>query len=157
MLTTYHNPYSQHVRRVTSLLEAGQIPYKPITVALDQWYPPDLSYRARIDQWLDWNQTRLAVPVKDIVLNKVFLGKAADQEAIRKGFSHLNERVPILEAALTGKQSLCGVEATIADLSVASNMTQLQMANAMPDSDAICDWYDRMCRIDGFRNTLPRF
>jgi glutathione S-transferase len=201
MLTLYHNPFSQHARRVAALLEEVDIPYTSIHVALNEgahmaadylavnpnhqvptlidgdvkihesnailrylcqkyelsrWYPADLTVRASIDQWLDWNQSRLSRSVIDIVLNKVFAGPDADKDAIRRGEQNMIELSAILGAGLETHDFLAGGSPTIADLSVASNISQLQLADAVPDHPAIRAWYQRVCDIPGFKKTLPR-
>ena len=50
---------------------------------LNAWYPEDLPARAKVEQWLDWNQCRLSPAVVDIVLNSVFLGAAGDRAFTR--------------------------------------------------------------------------
>ena len=200
MITLYHNPYSQHVRRVAALLEENAIPYEPVHVALNEgahmspdylavnpnhqvptlldgdvkihesnailrylcnkhdlaaWYPSDPVVRASVDQWLDWNQSRLSRPVTDIVLNKVFMGEEADHPAIKSGEAAMVELTPILGTALERSDYLAGDSITIADLSVASNVSQLQLADAVPDHPAIRRWYQRVCAVPGFEKTLP--
>ncbi len=201
MLTLYHNPCSQHVRRVTALLEEAEIPYVPVHVALNDgehmspeylsvnpnhqvptlvdgevkihesnailrylcgkhelfdWYPNDSATRARVDQWLDWNQTRFSQSVIDIVLNAVFMGDEGDAEAIARGKANMVELSAILAAGLERSDFLCGNAATIADLSVASNVSQLKLADADPDNLVIRAWYQRVCEVSGFRRTLPK-
>ena len=63
--------------------------------------------------------------------------------------------VGILEAALAGQDYLCGDRPTIADLSVASNITQRGLANAAPETENVSAWYERICAIPGFRKALP--
>jgi glutathione S-transferase len=123
---------------------------------LSLWYPADLAVRASIDQWLDWNQSRLSRSVIDIVLNKVFAGADADRDAIRRGEKNMIELSAILGAGLENRNFLAGDSPTIADLSVASNISQLQLADAAPDHPAIRVWYQRVCDIPGFKKTLPR-
>ncbi len=201
MMTLYHNPYSQHVRRVAALLEEVQIPYETKHVALDDgahmepdflavnpnhqvptlidggvkihesnailrylcnkhelvdWYPADPAARASVDQWLDWCQSRLSGSVVDIVLNRVFMGDEADHAAIARGEAKMVELASILGAALEHSDYLAGDSVTIADLSVASSVSQLQLADAVPDHPAIRSWYERVCRIPGFDRTLPQ-
>ena len=112
MYILYPFPYSQHARRVVSLLEAAGLPYELRHVdmakgehlsaaylainpnhqvptlldgdlvlhesnailrylchqhGLSDWYPADPKHRARVEQWLDWNQSRLSPAVIDIV------------------------------------------------------------------------------------------
>jgi len=200
MYTLYHFPYSQHARRVVSLLEAAKLPYTlhhidmgqgehlsadylainpnhqiPTLVdgdlkihesnailrylcnkhGLTDWYPADLKRRALTDQWLDWNQSRLSPAVIDIVRNKVFLKDKGDKDAIARGESRLRELGPILEDGLRQADYLTGATATIADLSVASNLFQLGLAGAIPPGERITAWYVRIGQMEAFRKSLP--
>jgi glutathione S-transferase len=191
----YHNPYSQHCRRVVALLEEADLKYELRHVALERgehvspaylainpnhqvpamvdgalkifesnailrylchkhhlsdWYPEDSARRALVEQWLDWNQSRLAQPVIDIVLNRVFLGSKGDRDAIARGEARLTELVPILEAGLADT-FLTGEMPTIADLSVASNLTQLSIAGALPQQPRIGAWFARVNDLEGFK------
>ncbi len=128
--------------------------YLCVRHGLDEWYPEQANSRGLIEQWLDWNQCRLAPAVLDIVLNSVFLGDAGDHAAIARGKALLDELVPILDAGLWGRQYLVGTTPTIADLSVASNLTQLGLADAFPESPNITPWYQRICSLPGFAMTL---
>ncbi|WP_119303822.1 glutathione S-transferase family protein [Dongia deserti] len=201
MYILYHFPYSQHARRVVSLLEAAGLPYELRHVdmakgehlsaaylatnpnhqvptlldgdlklhesnailrylcqkhALTDWYPSDLAHRARVDQWLDWNQCRLSPAVIDVVRNKVFLGDKGDKAAIERGEARLRELGPILEEGLGADDFLTGAKSTIADLSVASNLFQLGLAEAIPPGERIAAWYRRIGALEGFRRSLPR-
>ena len=200
MYTLYHFPYSQHARRVVSLLEAAGLPYTlhrtnmaqgehlsaaylainpnhqiPILIdgdlklhesnailrylcqkhGLADWYPADLKRRALTDQWLDWNQCRLSPAVIDIVRNKVFLKGKGDRDAIARGEARLRELTPILEEGLRPADFLVGSAPTIADLSVASNLFQLGLANAIPPGERIAAWYNRINQLEAFRKSLP--
>ena len=200
MYLLYHSPYSQHARRVVSLLEAAALPYRLRPVAmednehlspayrainpngqvptlvdddlvlqesnailrylcnkhgLESWYPADPRRRAKVDQWLDWNQGSLYPTVADIVRNTVFMGDKGDQAAIERGRDRLPALAEILEAALEDSPYLVGNEATIADLSVASNVFQLGFAEARPVTPQLSAWFERISAIDGFRASLP--
>jgi glutathione S-transferase len=200
MYKLYHFPYSQHARRVVSLLEAAGLPYTlhhidmaqgehlsaaylainpnhqiPTLVdgdlklhesnailrylcqkhGLADWYPPDLKRRAMTDQWLDWNQCRLSPAVIDIVRNKVFLKDKGDRDAVARGEARLRELTPILEDGLRSADFLVGSAPTIADLSVASNLFQLGLADAVPSGKRIAAWYGRVNRLEPFRKSLP--
>lgn len=122
---------------------------------LDNWYPREPATLGTVEQWLDWNQCKLAPTVADIVLNKVFLGDKGNPEILARGEKKLAELAPILEAGLEGRDYLAGDAPTIADLSVASNITQLGMADAAPSSPNIAAWYGRVSAIEGFRKSLP--
>lgn len=201
MYTLYHFPYSQHARRVVSLLEVGGLPYElrhvdmskrehmsaaylainpnhqvPTLIdgdltlhesnailrylcqkhGLTDWYPADLKHRARVDQWLDWNQCQLSPAVIGIVRNKLFMGDQGDKAAIERGEARLLELGPILEEELSPHDFLTGNMPTIADLSVASNLFQLGLAGATPPGARIAAWYGRMGEIEAFRKSLPQ-
>jgi glutathione S-transferase len=117
---------------------------------LSDWYPEDPARRALVEQWLDWNQSRLAQAVIDIVFNKVFLGPKGDRDAIARGEARLTVLAPILEAGLTDA-FLTGETPTIADLSVASNLTQLGLAGAMPQQLRIAAWFRRVDVLEGVK------
>ena len=121
--------------------------------ALWNWYPQEARARARVEQWLDWNQCRLSPGVIDIVLNKMFLGEAGDAAAIERGEARIAELAPILEAALSDQPFIAGAMPTIADISIASNVTQLALADAVPDHPALRRWHDRVCALDGVRKS----
>lgn len=118
---------------------------------LSDWYPEEPARQALAERWLDWNQCRLAPAVIDIVFNKVFLGPKGDREAIARGEARLSELVPILEAGLEGQAFLTGDRPTIADLSVASNFTQLGLAEAMPQQPGIGAWFKRVSALQGVK------
>lgn len=200
MYTLYHFPYSQHARRVVSLLEEAGLQYQlrhvdmakgahrsaeylavnpnhqvPTLVdgdiklhesnailryvcvkhGLDAWYPKELPLRAKVEDWLDWNQCRLSPTVVDIVLNSVFLGAAGDKAAVERGQSRLPELWSILNAGLAGAQFLAGSRPTIADLSVASSVFQLTFANITPTGGNTVAWFQRVSALDGFQKSLP--
>ena len=200
MYILYHFPYSQHARRVVSLLEAAKLPYElrhvdmakgehlsaaylainpnhQVPTLLDgnlvlhesnailrylchkhgltDWYPADPRHRARVEQWLDWNQSRLSPAVIDIVFNTVFAGARRDEQAIIRGQTKLRELGPILDAGLATHDYLTGPKPTIADLSVASNLFQLGLAKATPPGAQIAAWYQRIGAMEAFRKSLP--
>ena len=124
--------------------------------SLEAWYPRDPAKLAATEQWLDWNQCRLAPTVADIVINKVILGDKGDKEALARGEKNLHGLAAILETGLEGRDYLAGGAPTIADLSVASNITQLGMADAAPSSPNITAWYERVCALAGFAKSLPQ-
>jgi glutathione S-transferase len=123
---------------------------------LNAWYPEDLPARARVEQWLDWNQCRLSPAVVDIVLNSVFLGPAGDRAAVERGLSRLPELWSVLEAGLAKTPFVAGARPTIADLSLASSVFQLTFANITPPEPATAAWFQRVGELDGFRKSLPR-
>lgn len=200
MYELHHNPFSQHGRRIVSLLEEVNLGYKIVLVdmmtgghlseeylslnpnhqvptlvegdfslyesnailrflcerhKLEQWYPSDHKQRAQVNLWLDWNQCQLSGATVDIVLNSVFLGEQGDQQAIERGKARWQELSQILESHLSDKSYLVGNLATIADLSLASNIFQLSLAKVLPESPALASWYERISNLKGFKKSLP--
>lgn len=200
MYILYHFPYSQHARRVVSLMVEANLEYElrhvdmgkgahrsteylainpnhqvptlvdgDITIhesnailrylswkhGLDAWYPKEPPLRAKVEQWLDWNQCRLSPTVVDIVLNSVFLGSAGDKAAVERGLSRLPELWSILEAGLADTQFLAGARPTIADLSVASSIFQLTFAKIAPTGRNTANWFQRVSALEGFQKSLP--
>ena len=200
MYILYHFPYSQHARRVVSLMvEANlehelrhvamgkgahqsaeylainpnhQVPtlidgevkihesnailrYLCVKHGLNEWYPRELPVLAKVEQWLDWNQSRLSPTVVDIVLNSVFLAPKGDQAAIERGLSRLPELWSILDAGLANTPFLAGPRPTIADLSLASSVFQLTLAKVTPDGPNVSAWFERVGELKGFRQSLP--
>lgn len=200
MYILYHSPFSQHCRRVVSLLEEAGLPYeiRPVDMTrgehrapdylavnpnhqvptlidgdvkihesnailrylctkhrLDDWYPPSLPERARVEQWLDWAQCRMSRVVVDIVLNSVFLAPNGNQEAIARAKQELPEVLSILDTGLQEREFLAAARPSIADLAVASNIHQLSMANLNLELPRSVDWYRRMVALPGYRRSLP--
>lgn len=200
MRTLYYSPYSQHARRVVSLMVEANLEYELRHVAMDRgehqspeylainpnhqiptlidgdvkihesnailrylcvkhdltaWYPEELPVRAKVEQWLDWNQSRLSPAVVDIVRNSVFLGPAGDRVAVERGLSRLPELWSILETELIDTPFLAGSRPMIADLSLASSIFQLTLANITPIGRSTTDWFQRVSELEGFRKSLP--
>jgi glutathione S-transferase len=200
MYILYHFPYSQHARRVVSLMiEANlqyelrhvdmgkgehrsaeylainpnhQVPtlidgdirihesnailrYLCVKHGLDEWYPKELPLRAKVEQWLDWNQCRLSPTVVDIVLNSVFMKETGDKAAVERALSRLPELWSILDAGLAATPYLAGPRPTIADLSVASGVFQLTFASITPSARNTIEWFQKVGALEGFRRSLP--
>ncbi|WP_300545665.1 glutathione S-transferase family protein [Maricaulis sp.] len=202
MYKLYHFPFSQHARRVVTLLEAAGLPYTLEHVAMDagehltpaylainpnrqvptlvcdglkihestaimrylcnrhgleDWYPSALPVRAEIDQWVDWTQSRMAQAVIDIVFNSVFApAHMRDHAAIERGKARMSELAPMIEARLDGRDWIAGTDRpSIADVVIASNISQLQLAGWRPANGNFKAWYGRVCAIEAFAKTLP--
>ncbi len=122
---------------------------------IDDWYPRDPKVRAQIDEWLNWTQCRMFPAVMNIVLYTIFITEGDNEAKIQSGHETMKELTPILDAALDGKDYLTGDIPTIADLAIASNITQLSFADAVPKGENIGRWMDRINSIPGVQVTLP--
>lgn len=123
---------------------------------LDNWYPTDLSRRAAVEQWLDWGQCRLGPAVVNIVLYTVWMPELNNTAAIKSGHDSMAILRPLLSAGLEGQDYLTGDTPTIADISLASSITQLAFADAFPIEANIVNWMKRVCEIPGVMITLPK-
>ena len=125
--------------------------------ALETWYPADHAVRAEVDQWMDWGQSRMAPAVTDIVYHSMFAdAQTRDRAAIERGKARMAELAPMIETRLADRDWIAGTDApTIADLVVASNISQLGLAGWRPASGHLRDWYGRMCELKAFAATLP--
>lgn len=122
---------------------------------LESWYPKGAKARAKVDQWLDWNQCRLMDPTTLLVINKALLGDNGDKDAIARAESKLVDVLGVLEAHLAGKDWVAGDNPTIADLSIASNIFQLGFAQATPTTPHTGAWFSRVMELPGFKASLP--
>lgn len=122
---------------------------------LDTWYPKDTMVRARVDQWLDWNQCRLGPQVTQLVVNTVFLGANGDKQAISQAQEKLVDVFGVLENRLAERSFVAAEQPTIADLSIASCLFQLGFADAVPKSPNIGAWFRRVGELRGYRASLP--
>ena len=201
MYTLYAYPFSQHSRRVVSLLEQLDIEYEtelvdmmkgeyltdaylainpnhqvPTLVDGDirihesnailrylckkharfDWYPQDPVSLALTEQWLDWNQCQLSKQVVDLVLNTVFLGDNGDTAAAEKARQILPELFEVLADHLAKHPYASGLQPSIADLSLASNVFQLGLAGFVPEQQTIRNWYDKVSSLKGFAASLPQ-
>lgn len=120
---------------------------------LEDFYPSDLRARARVEQWLDWNQWRLGRNVIDVVRNTVFLAPNGDRDAIARGRRAIDDAAPVLAAQLWDTPFVTGYAPTIADLSIDSNITQLSLAGAEPEEAPIRAWRRRMSELYGVRRS----
>lgn len=123
---------------------------------LHQWYPTDARARARVDHWLDWNQCRLADLVTQLVINVAILGDKGDPKAIENSRTRLPPILAILEQHLDGRSFVASDDhPTIADISIATNITQLGFAQAAPSDPNITRWYGAIASRPGFIASMP--
>lgn len=124
---------------------------------LTDWYPTEPRVRAEVDQWTDWTQARMAQAVIDIVFNSVFASShMRDRDAIERGKNRISELAPMIEKRLDGRDWIAGTpHPTIADLAIASNISQLGLAGWRPANGNLKAWYARMCEMEAFAKTLP--
>ena len=122
-----------------------------------QWYPSAPKTRAQVEQWLDWNQTRLGTEAGKIMFNTHFAGDKANKQAIEDAKGWLQKILPVMDTALTKQPYLCGSHPTLADLASATNMAYLEMCQCdLSKYPAIGKWYDAMKQRPSFAKTAPK-
>jgi glutathione S-transferase len=201
MYQLYGFLYSQHTRRVISLLEEADIHYvfKPVNMMekehltesylainpnhqvptlidgdicihesnailrylcikhkLWNWYPKNEALLAKVEQWLDWNQCQLSPLVMTIVMNRFVLGDKGDKILADEAELKMQEVCLILDNHLANHLFISGEDPSIADLSLASNIFQLGLANATPQLPNIFRWYASVSELKGFKLSLPK-
>jgi glutathione S-transferase len=121
------------------------------------WYPSGLKERAVVEQWLDWNHTRLSPEAGKIMYNMHFAGDQRNDQAIEGGWKLLLKILPVMEGALTRHPYLCGEKITLADLAAATNIAYLEVCqHDLTPYPAIRRWYDAMKARPSFAKTAPK-
>lgn len=123
---------------------------------LADWYPRAGEAFAQVEQWLDWNQSQLAKLMVDIVLNRVFLGEHGNLQAADAAEEQIRPKFDVMEDYLNGREFFAASHPTIADLSLASNLFQLNYAQLLPQTPNISRWYQTIAALPGFQKSLPQ-
>ncbi|MDF2233097.1 glutathione S-transferase family protein [Albimonas sp. CAU 1670] len=122
---------------------------------LEDWHPGDPARHAQVDQWLDWIQCRIARPTSLVFFNTIVADPIENAALIAEGRRLLADLVPILEAALSGREWLVGEGPTIADLALVTGFQNLAFIDARPSAPALDAWFDRVNALPGVRAALP--
>jgi len=121
------------------------------------WYPTEPKARAQVEQWLDWNQTRLGPEAGKIMFNTHFAGDKRNDQAIEGAKKWLEKILPVLDAELTKHAYLCGDQPTLPDLAAATNVAYLEMCEYdLKPYPAVTRWYDAMKKRPSFAKTAPK-
>lgn len=121
------------------------------------WYPTEPKARAKVDAWLDWNQTRLGPEAGKIMYNTHFAGDAARPDVIEDARKWLLKILAVMDAELSKRNYLCGDEPTIADIAAATNIAFLEMCkHDLAPYPAVTKWYGAMKARPSFAKTAPK-
>jgi len=122
-----------------------------------EWYPRDIRARARVDQWLDWNQTRLGPAVGMMAFNILYAGDSRDEAAIADGRDRLGEILPILDRALAQRAHIAADWMTLADIAVAPNVVYLEESGYEVGAySEIARWINGMRERPAFARAIRR-
>lgn len=121
------------------------------------WWPKEPEARARVDQWLDWTQTRLGPEAGKIMFNTLFAGDNGDKQAIESAKKWLEKILPVMDSTLSKSDYLCGDTLTLADLAAVTNIAYLEMCEydlgAYPN---VNKWYRALKQRPSFAATAPK-
>lgn len=121
------------------------------------WYPTEPKARAIVEQWLDWNQTRLGPEAGKIMFNTHFAGDKRNDQAIEDAKTWLAKILPVMDGVLGKQPFLCGAAITLADLAVATNIAYLEHCQYdLGPYPAVRRWYGAMKNRPSFAKTVPK-
>jgi len=119
-------------------------------------WPEELSTRADLERWMDWQQT-----VQNITFTPVFWGLVRtlpsdrDQSAIDAAVIQSIAAMQILEAHLQGKNWIGGDKLTMADFPVGPNIHRFfNLPFDRPDLPNLKKLYDRMCERPAYNKNI---
>ena len=122
-----------------------------------KWYPTEPKARAIVEQWLDWNHTRLGPEAGKIMFNTHFAGDNGNPQAIEDAKKWLIKILPVLESVLGRQTYICGDQPTLADLAVVTNIAYLETCNYDLNSyPAVVKWFGGMKARPSFTKTVPK-
>ena len=121
------------------------------------WYPAEPKARARVEQWLDWNQTRLGQEAAKIMFNTHFAGDKRNDNAIEDAKKWLEKILPVLEDELKQHSYLGGNQPNLADIAVTTNLAYLEMCqHDLSPYPTVTRWYDGIKKRPSFAKTAPK-
>ena len=121
------------------------------------WYPTEPKARAIVEQWLDWNQTRIGPEAGKLMFNMHFAGDKRNDQSIEDGKKWLLKILPVMNGVLDTRPYLCDGQITLADLAAATNIAYLEACQYdFSPYPAIQRWYHAIKARPSFAKTAPR-
>ncbi|MEK7816193.1 MAG: glutathione S-transferase family protein [Pseudomonadota bacterium] len=121
------------------------------------WYPTEPKARVVVEQWLDWNQTRLGPEAGKIMFNTHFAGDQRDDRAIENARKWLLKILPVMDGVLSNQPYLCGEHITLADLAAVTNVWYLDHCrHDLTPYPNIGRWYTALKARPSFAATAPK-
>ncbi|XP_060805433.1 glutathione S-transferase 1-like [Amyelois transitella] len=114
----------------------------------DQWYPKDLQRRALVNQRLYFDGSNLYVKIRAICHPILFLGETEIKPFLR---DDLNNTLKFLDGFLSSTKWVAGDNATIADTSICSSVSNLfAIGWDLTNYPNIQRWYKNCASLPGF-------
>lgn len=121
------------------------------------WYPTERKQRAIVEQWLDWNQTRLGAEAGRLMFNTHFAGDKRDERAIEFAKKWLLQILPVMDGVLARQPYLCGERITLADLAAVTNVWYLETCqHDLAPYPNVGRWYAALKTRPSFSKTMPK-
>ena len=122
------------------------------------FYPTDLVKRAAVDQWSYWQAIHLGPAMQRVAFERVqkkgFGRGEPDESTITGELKTVAELLPILDAALTGKQWIVG-DLSIADFALATTFTLRKEARLGVEAHPnVTAWIDRLEATPGWQKAI---
>ena len=123
-----------------------------------RWCPADPHQRARIDQWMDWQQTVLGPPMAAVFWGMIRTAPdKRDQAAIAAAAAKLEGIYGIIEAQLGRHAFVAGPDLSPADVAISPHVHRwFNFEMERPAMPALRAWYDRLLTRPAFAKHVAR-
>jgi len=121
-------------------------------------FPSDARARADINRWQSWELAHLGPAISRVIYQKMIkqiLGLGdPDAAIVKQGEEKFARFGAVLNAALEGRRFLLGDALTIADFTVAPNVSLGRRVGLEPGRHVVA-WLDRLGELDAWKRTEP--
>lgn len=123
---------------------------------LTDWYPRPAAARARVDQWLDFSHCRLLQPVTTVALDALFPEQFGNPAAAAAAQIEIQRHLQVMSSGVRQGTWFGGVQPSLADLSLGSQLDQLALAGQAPELPGVLGgWYQALSELPGVRASQP--
>ena len=118
--------------------------------------PSDLRARFDAERWMDWQQTSLGPPVRDVFWALVRTPpEKRDETALRKAREDAERALAILDAHLAGRRFVGGDSFTMGDIPVGISVYRwFAFDISRAERPNLARWYERLTTRPGFREHI---
>ena len=119
-------------------------------------YPGDLRARFDAERWMDWQQTTLGLPIRDVFWMLVRTPpEQRDEAALGKARADAERVLEILDAHLAGRRFVAGESVTMGDIPAGISVYRwFAFDIARAERPNLARWYARLTERPGFREHI---